>query len=124
MPLSERRKNVLEYVAAATMVGVGAAGFYWLTHRPSLILDIPQLQNGGVAVWNASNLNPNHVYIIGPVLQDGSLYYNPNTDTIAGVDSAHGVQQIIPDMVGAVEYVIYDYTSGNAVASTPCTVSA
>ncbi len=123
MPLNSDQKRVIEYAGAAGAVAVVGAVFYWITHQPSLILDNPALVSGGYAVWNASNLNPDHVYIIGPVLPDGSLYYDPNTDTIAGVDSAHGVQTIIPDMVGGVEYVIYDYTTQSVVASTVVTVT-
>jgi len=111
-------------------VGIGAAIggvsalWYVAAHRPKLVLDYNQLQAGGYAVWNAANLDPNHVYVIGPVLPDGSLYYNPNTDTIAGTDSSHGVQTITSDMVGATVYVIYDSTTGNVVASTAITVVA
>ncbi len=122
MPLSRLQKGLVVSGAGAAAIG---GVVWWALNRPSITLVSAQLSVAtGYAVWAASGMNPNHVYVIGAVLQDGSLYYNPNNDTRVNSESADGVYSLNANMVGATLFVLYDQTTGGIAASMPCKVTS
>jgi len=116
----QKKIGVVGGIAAAAVAGA----VWWLENQPSITIVDPNLTVGGYAVWAASGMNANHVYVIGALLPDGSLYYDPNNDTRVNSESADGVYSVDSNMVGATMFVLYDQTTSSVAATTPCTVMA